>query len=196
MAAAKDSILKTRGADPQTVPYALSRCGRALLQFGRLQEGDSLLAKAEESLRKYRPGSGHLATLLDLRAAGLTDLGRYAEAQSLLDEASQIHANIHDEPIYINENLVTRSRLLLATGKPLEARKALDSFYMKEALPGTISLSWARGSLARAEVELASQRPERTADLAASVRVAVERSPARAYLLNYEVQAALTEGKG
>lgn len=166
------------------------------MQFGRLEDGDSLLAKAEESLRKYRPGSGHLATVLDLRAAGLTDLGRYAEAQSLLDEASQIHESIHDEPIYINENLLSRSRVLLATGKPAEASKVLDGFYTKEALPGTISLTWARGSLARADVELASQRPERTADLADSVRVAVERSPARAYLRNYEAQAALTEGKG
>ena len=39
MASAKDRILKTRGDDPQTVPWALNRYGRAMSQIGRLEEG-------------------------------------------------------------------------------------------------------------------------------------------------------------
>jgi tetratricopeptide (TPR) repeat protein len=195
MADAKERILKTRGDDPQTVPFALNRYGRGLLQVGRLEEGNEVLAQATRMLRKYRPGSGYLATALDLQANGLTDLGRYQEARALLDEAAQIHAGVHDEPVYVNDNLAARSRLLLATGKPAEAAKALEAFFIKDPAPGTISLTWVHGSLGRADAALAMQKPEPAVDLASRVRTAVERNPSRVYFKNYEAQAALAEGK-
>jgi tetratricopeptide (TPR) repeat protein len=196
MASAKDKILKTRPNDPQTVPYALNRYGRALLLFGRVEEGNEVLSQAAENLRKYRPGSGYLATVLDLQAPGLTELGRYQEAQTELDEAAKIHTDIHDDPIYINENLAARSQLLLATGRTSEAAKVLDGFFMQESPPGTISATWARASLARANIDLWDQKPQQAVELAARVRAAIERSPSRAYFKNYEAQAALAEGNG
>ncbi len=196
MASAKDKILKTRGADPQTVPWALNRYGRALLQVGRLEEGNEVLSEAVGNLRKYRPGSGYLATTLDLQATGLTELGHYQEARALLDEASQIHSNIHDEPVYVNENLAARSHLLLATGRTAEADKVLDGFFMKDPAPGALSLTWARGSLARADADLGGRKPEQAVELGSSVRSAVERSPSRVYFKNYEAQTALAEGNG
>ena len=192
---AKDRILKTRGADPQTVPWALNRYGRALSQVGRIEEGNEILSQAVEMLRKYRPGGGYLATLLDLQAMGLTEMGRYQDARAVLDEAARIHSSVHDEPIYVNENLAARSRLLLATERATDAAKVLDGFFIKDATPGTISLTWTRGSLARAEASLAGQDPERAIELASRVRSAVERSPSRVYFKNYEAQAALVEGK-
>src|SRR5262249_26337633 len=87
IASAKEAILRTRSFDPQTVPYALNRYGRALYRFGRLEESNQVLSQAAANLRKYRPGSGHLATILDLQAPVLTDLGRYKEAQAAIDEA-------------------------------------------------------------------------------------------------------------
>lgn len=196
MASAKDRILKTRGADPQTVPWALNRYGRALTEVGRVEEGNDILSQAANNLRKYRPGSGYLATVLDLQANGLTEMGRYAEARALLDEAAEIHRNIHDEPIYVNENLAARSHFLLASDKTAEAASVLDGFFMTGPATGTISLTWARGSLARADADLAGKRPEQAIELGYRVRTAVEQSPSRIYFKNLEAQAALLEGKG
>jgi len=170
---------------------------RAVLdRLGRLEEGDQALSQAAENLRKYRPGSGWLATVLDLQAPGLTDMGRYQEARTALDEASVIHANIHDDPIYINENLAARCHLLLATGRTAESETALDGFFIKDPAPGRMSLTWVRGELARANVDLAGQKAEHAVELASGVRAAVERSPSRVYFKAYEAEASLTEGKG
>ena len=196
IASAKDKILKARPDDPQTVPYALNRYGRALLQFGRVEEGNEVLSQAADNLRKHRPGSGHLAIVLDLQAPGLTELGRYQQARTLLDEATQIHSDIHDDPISINENLAARADLLLATGKPAEAAKTLNGFFMKDPTPNLFSVTWARGSIARANVDLGLQKPQEAVELASRVRAAIERSPSRAYFKNYEAQAALAEGQG
>jgi tetratricopeptide (TPR) repeat protein len=196
MADAKDRILTTRGIDPQTVPYALNRYGRALLQFGRVEEGNEVLSQAADYLRKYRPGGGYLATVLDLQAPGLIELGRYREALAAIEEAAQIHRSIHDDPIYVNDNLMARTDLLLATGKVADAAKVLDGFSMKEPTPGMLSLTWVRGLVARSSVELLGQRPQNAVDEASRVRKVIEQSPSRAYFKTYEAQAALAEGKG
>ncbi len=196
MADAKERILRTRGDDPQTVPFALNRYGRALVQAGRLEEGVAVLSQAVTNLRKYRPGSGYLAILLDLEAPGWTALGHYQEARAALDEAAQIHAGIHDEAIYVNENIAARSALLLATDRPADASKVLDGFVVKEPANGTISLTWVRASLARADADLAGPEPGQAVELASRVRGALQGSPSRAYFKTYEAQAALVEGKG
>lgn len=134
--------------------------------------------------------------MLDLQAPGLTELGRYQEAQAVLDEARKIHTDTHDDPIYINENLAARSQLLLATGKTLEAAKVLNNFFMQDPTPNLFSVTWARGSIARANVDLGLQKPQEAVELVSRVRAAIERSPSRAYFKNYEAQAALAEGKG
>jgi len=192
---AQQRILRTRGDDPQTVPFALNRYGRGLLEFGRLEEGNDVLAQAARMLRKYRPGSGYLATALDLQANALTDLGRYVEARAAIEEAARIHASVHDEPIYVNGNLAARSRLLLATGKADEASTVLNGFFIQDPAPNKISLTWVHASLARADVALALGKPEQALDPASRVRIAVERSPSRVYFKKFEAQAALAEGK-
>jgi serine/threonine protein kinase/tetratricopeptide (TPR) repeat protein len=196
MADAKDRILRTRAGDPQTVPWALNRYGRGLLQVGRTEEGIDALSHAEAVLRSVRAVSGYLASLLDLKATGLTDLGRYPEARVVLDEAAQIHAAVHDEPIYVNENLLARSQLLCASGEGADAEKVLQGFYTQNPLPGSISLTWVRGSLAHADLDLATQKPAQAVELVSAVRSAIERSPSRTYFRNYEARAALAEGKG
>jgi len=111
---ATERIVATRGEDPQTVPWALGRYGRALLEFGRPKDANDVLEQSILRLRAHRPGSGFLATALDFQARALVDLGRYSEAGAALDEASRIHEAIHDSPAYINENIVSHTRLLLA----------------------------------------------------------------------------------
>jgi serine/threonine protein kinase/tetratricopeptide (TPR) repeat protein len=196
MTDAKERILKTRANDPQTVPWALNRYGRGLLQVGKTEEGIEALSNAEEILRKVRARSGYLATVLDLKATGLTELGRYQEARALLDEAADIHRTVHDEPIYVNDNLIARSQLLCASGRAAEAESVLQEFFTQNPSSGRISVTWVRGSLARAEVYLSTQKPVQAVELASAVRLAIERSPSRVYFRNYEARAALAEGKG
>ena len=177
------------------MPWALNRYGRALFRAGRIEEGNDALEQAAHMLRQHRPGSGYLATVLDLQAGGLTAVGRYREAEALLKEAAQIHAHLRDSPIYVNENLAAASQLLLAEGKPREAERTLEVFKTIDGPPGTLSLTWTRWSLARSDAALAQENPAQSLELARRVRTAVEHSAARGYFQIEEGQAALLEGK-
>ena len=193
--AATERIAATRGDDPQTIPYAFQRYGRALLAFGEPEGASDALAKAIVSLRRHRPGTGHLATALDFQARALVEVGQYGEAEALLDEAARIHREIKDDPPYVNENIIGRIDLRIATGMPREASKELDNFAVQAASPGMLSESASEQALLRAEVDLALGSLQEAAQSAGRVIGYVEQSSSREYFAAFEARALTLKGK-
>lgn len=192
---ATERIVATRGEDPQTIPWALGRYGRALLEFGRPEDANDVIARSILSLRAHRPGSGFLATALDFQARALVDLGRYSEATAALDEASHIHEAIHDSPAYINENIVSRTWLLLATGKAAEAERGIQSFAAQNARPGGASETSMQASLLRADIALAIGSFSAAGESASRVIDELQHSASRNFFSAYEARAAVIKGK-
>ena len=186
---AAQRIVATRGDDPQTIPWALARYGRALLESGRLEDAHDALARAIASLRAHRPGSGYLATALDFQGRTLVGMRQYEEASAAIDEASAIHAAIHDSPVYFNENVVSRALLLLATGKPLEADSVVRHFTVLDPRPGGVSETSLQASLLRAQIALAAGNAAEATGLASRVLDDLQHNPMRNYFSPYADRA-------
>jgi len=193
--AATQRIVATRGDDPQTIPWALGRYGRALLEYGRPEDANAVIAQSIVSLRAHRPGSGYLATALDFQSRALIELGRYPDAGVALDEASHIHEAIHDAPAYINENTVSRALLLLATARATEAERVAEEFAVPEARPGGVSEASMQASLLRADIALATGAASVAAELASHVIDELQHNAGRNFFSPYEARATVMKGK-
>jgi len=192
---ATERIVATRADDPQTIPWALNRYGRALLEFGRTTLAEATLSRSITSLRAHRPGSGFLATALDFEGRALIGLGRTAAAATALDEASAIHAAIHDSPAYLNENIVSRVRLLLAMGAAAAAGRELAHFSTQPAAPGTVSESALQVLLLRGDVALARGAYDEAIAAASQALTGLQQSEARTAWVAFEAKAAALRGK-
>jgi serine/threonine-protein kinase len=191
---ANQILLRTRGADdPFFAPQVYLEYGRALANAGRWEEGLTYVSKAVENRRKNRPGTRYLAQMLFLQASVLIDLGRYAEAQRLLDEADLIAKKVNYPTAYMAAD--ERARLLVATGRPGEADSALDAFHPATPVAGALELDSLRVQVSRAENALARGDSQIAAPLAAKVLQQVSVNAARDYLKRLEARAALVEGE-
>ena len=191
---AKQILLRTRSADdPFYAPQVYLEYGRALANEGRWEEGLTYVEKAVENRRKNRPGTRFLAQMLELQANILLDMGRYAEAQGLMDEADAIAQKVKYPTPYIAVD--ERARLMIATGHAREADPALEAFHPVAALPGALDLDSLRIEISRAENALARGDAETAARLAAPVIQALSASTARDYLKSLEARASLVQGK-
>ncbi|MCC6145074.1 MAG: tetratricopeptide repeat protein, partial [Candidatus Hydrogenedentes bacterium] len=82
------------GSEPDAYPKLLSNLGVALQNTGRLYEAEKVLTKSLERRRKVLGPEHHdyALTLMNL-AMVKSDLGRYAEARSMFQEADQVFTN-------------------------------------------------------------------------------------------------------
>lgn len=191
---AKDIVLRTRGeADPFYAPQVFLEYGWALGGSGHLENGLAYIAKAVENRRKNRPGTQFLGRMLERQAAFLIELGRYAEAGKLIDEADVIANHVHAPASYLAVD--ARARLLIDTGRANEANLVLDSFHPAPAAEGTFSLDALKLALSKAELALALQDSDTAAHLAALADQQLTSSMARSYLKGLEARAALIEGR-
>jgi serine/threonine-protein kinase len=194
---AMELVLKTMGAeDPWYTPMIAELYGFSLARSGELEDGLHYLAQATTSYRKNRPESAYILSSLERQASVLVNVGRYSEAQNLLDEAAAIRNKLHDETTNLNGNVSVRSELLAALGKGGEAAEVLERFHIENVAAGQTSLTWVQASIAKAEADLAASNGYEAVNLAARVRDELERGPSHAYFKNYEAQAVLAEGKG
>ena len=191
---AKDILLRTRGADdPFYAPQVFLEYGWALANLGRPEDGLVYIAKAVENRRKNRPGTRFLAQMLNEQAVVLADLGRYAEATRLTDEATAIEKKVGAPLSYLKIDL--RARLLLAAGHTSEAAAALDALHPPVPQDGTLSLDAVKLQASKAEVALASGDAERAARLAAEVNNQISSDSVRDYLKSLRGRASLVEGR-
>lgn len=90
------------------------------------------------------------------RAAGLIELGQYAEAQALLaDAAIRLRELGRDQTPLANAQVALQTTLLLVTGHPDAASHAFTAFHVADATPGTVSRPQLEQQITRAEIRLA-----------------------------------------
>jgi serine/threonine-protein kinase len=191
---AKEILLRTRSADdPFYAPQVYLEYGRALANEGKWEEGLAYVEKAVENRRKNRPGTRFLAQMLELQANILLDMGRYQEAQGLMDEAGAIAEKVKYPTPYIAVD--ERARLMIATGHAKEADSALGAFHPAAPLPGALDLDLLRIEISRAEIALARGDAENAVRRAAPVIEELSGSTARDYMKALEARASLVEGR-
>ena len=198
MRSATELVVKTRGAgDNFHTPYAQSVYGRALVKFGRTEEGSRLLVQAIENRRKNRPGTRQLAQMLESQAAALIDLGRHADADIALNEAAGIRAKIGDTLAsgLLNAAVLTRADLFLASDRPEDARQLVTSLPPPSDDVDGISRTALDVALMTARTELARGQAAVAIETSAHARRQIEASRLRGFLAQYEARAALTEGQ-
>ncbi|HXJ86163.1 MAG TPA: protein kinase [Candidatus Binatia bacterium] len=191
---AQQILLRThRDDDPFFAPQVYLEYGRSLAHAGRWEEGLTYVEKAVKNRRKNRPGTRYLAQMLYLQASILTDMGHYAEAGRLLDEADAIAKKVNYPTPYIAAD--ERARLLIATGRNGEADSALDTFHPMAPPAGALELDSLKLLVSRAETALARGDAESASRLAEEVTQELAASTARDYLKWLEARAVLVQGR-
>jgi serine/threonine-protein kinase len=188
---------RTKGpGDAFHTAQALTAYGSRLAAYGQTEAGLALLSQATEIRRRAkRTGGRAYARGQELMALAEIELGHYPSAESLLDQASAVHARIGDtaESGMLDSALLARIELLLARRNAAEAAKVIRAI-RPPASDGQISVAWLDYSMAAGKVELAQARNQEASARMAAVRRLLQASALRGYLKNYEAQAALVEG--
>jgi serine/threonine-protein kinase len=193
---ARGILLRTRGVDdPFYAPQLHLTYGSALADVGLLEDGLTYISKAVENRRKNRPGTRFLGQMLEQQALVLIELGQYAEANRLVDEANLIAQQVNAPLTYVAA--IDRARLLIAAGRASDADAALDAFHppSSEAEAGALSRDALKLLTARAEVALARHDGEAARRLAAQVNQWLSGRAVRTYMKGIDARAALVEGQ-
>jgi eukaryotic-like serine/threonine-protein kinase len=194
---ARDLALKKLGPGEAFHSFwALSYSASALVESGKLEAGGEAISRAVEMVRGRGPPTENLANALTVEAVWATQLGRYQEAEKLLDEVAAIRARIRiSAQGRLNAVIAARAGMLTAMGRGDDALNVLDRFHMEVLDPGHPSRSWAQGLTAKAEAQLTRGQPAVALQLAKQVRDGIAGSESRKYLVLFEASAALIEGK-
>ena len=192
---AKQVCLKTKGAeDPFYTPQVLLQYGMALEANGRPEEALRSISEAVANRRRNRPGTRYLAQMIEDQALALIELGRYAEAEKLLNESQQIHTKVGNK-LDINY-LTPRLKLALAKGDLDDAAALLDRHF--GAIPDSVSLSGTFMSNLENRAELALLRNNGKLAIAIAHRMAeaIDSNHQQLYLGSWQIRAMLEEGEG
>jgi tetratricopeptide (TPR) repeat protein len=187
-----------RGARAASIRPARTwlRYGRALVMYGRLEEGMAILQNALDRQPDFIPTAEFTAELLDAKASGSMDMGRYAEAERLIADAADAHKQIGEFfTIYENPNVTLRTRRLMDMGRIDEASTAFRAYVTGAPDAGELSRPRIEPIIVRAELSLAQGAAAAAKDLAGQVLNLVARSNGRKYLTGWEMQASLVSGK-
>jgi eukaryotic-like serine/threonine-protein kinase len=187
-----------RGARAASIRPARTwlRYGRALVMYGRLEEGMAILQNALDRQPDFIPTAEFTAELLDAKASGSMDMGRYAEAERLIADAAAAHKQIGEFfTIYENPNVTLRTRWLMDMGRIDEASTAFRAYMTGAPDAGELSRSRVEPIIVRAELSLTQGAAAAAKDLAGQVLNLVARSNGRKYLTGWEMQASLVSGK-
>jgi tetratricopeptide (TPR) repeat protein len=188
--------LSRQGITTSLLSSGVISYGAALIQYGRFEKGLDLLGQAEAMRANLPPALQQLRIqLFEERGAGFIEEGRYAEAESLFNEAAKTLRELNREhtPLY-NRNLLLLAHLLSVTGRNVEALKTLQDYKVFSA-PGRVSRSALEELITRAEISVAAGDFRSGRELAALARAEIASSPNRPYLALWEARAALAEGR-
>jgi serine/threonine-protein kinase len=198
--ATEELAVHTKGPDELFhTPMVRRGYGVSLIEYGRVEDGLVLLGKSIDVPRRLqRSQTRAFANRLEVAVVGEVELGHYQRASAMLEEASAIRTRLGDKPAsgQLNDAALARAGLLVATGKADEAAQALQEFSMGPVVSSKISYAWLDVTLARAEVDVARNRPDMAIEQAREVRRRTEGSGLGTYFKRREAQAALLEGKG
>jgi len=195
---AKQLALKIRGVnDSFHTPMALVEHGYEQARFGLPEDGLVDMQAAIVTYRGSRPGATYLAAMLTDASVALVEMGRFSEARTYLDEATEIkvrsgldtHAPIH--------NFITsvRIRIALAEGEIETASSLVQEMFVDPDETLGISLTMTEQSLLIAEIDAAAGRSASAIELARRVRDKIEKNHLSEYLAFYQLRADTIEGQ-
>jgi len=191
---ARQILLRTRGEDdPFYAPQVFLVYGGALADAGRLEEGLAYTEKAVTNRRKNRPGTQYLGKMLEQEAWELIQLGRYGEAERLVEEAGAIAAKVGAPQSYLGAR--DRAWLLADAGRSADAEAALKQFHPALLQGGATSLDSLRLGATEAETAFASGDAEAALRSAEQVNGVLSNSAGRAYMKGTEARATLIMGQ-
>jgi eukaryotic-like serine/threonine-protein kinase len=191
------SLRRAAAGDTSTFPsFAMYRYARALILYGRFEEGLATLQTIDEMRRHLETRADLKASLLERRAEGLLRLGHYGDAERLLDEASSIRTRVGQEHTsHFNANALLRTQVLMFRGEFSAARQALLAFSPEQSAPGTVSRERLDLLVARSELDLADGRSESALATATETLALIAASPTRQYQTLWEARGALVAGR-
>jgi serine/threonine-protein kinase len=176
--------------------YAMYRYARALIIYGRFEEGLATLQAIDGMRRHLETRADLQASLLERRAEGLLRLGHYADAGRFLDEASGFRQRVGQEHTsHFNANTLLRAQTLMFRGEFGAARQALLAFSLEPTAPGTVSRERLDLLVARSELDLADGRSESALATAKETLALIAASPTRQYQTLWEARGTLVAGR-
>jgi len=184
---------------PHITGVVLRLNGASLIAEGALEDAAHALADDVETTRRAYPASVRLADALRVHGQLFTALGRYAEAESALDEALAVRKSALGAAApanAFNAFVLEAARLRLARGEPAAALEMLDRV-ADVPVSGEAPL-WRDATSARILHAQALLQLGRAADAESAARAALDdivRSPLREYLPRLEADAALRLGE-
>lgn len=191
---AKDACLKSKGPDdPFYTPQMLLQYGMALEAYGRPEDGLRDVVAAVANRRRNRPGTRYLAQMIENQALVLAELGRYQEAERLVEEAAGIRAKVGFK-IDIN-HMSARFKLYLLRGSAEEASGLIESFYGPVPDSTKITPKLLRNVEARAEVALARGDGKTAISMAQRLSGIIHSNHAETYLKTWLILGELAEGE-
>jgi serine/threonine-protein kinase len=164
-----------------------------------VEEGLVLLAKSIDVPRRAkRSGTRAFANRVEVAVVGEIELGHYQRASAMLEEASSIRTRLGDTAAsgQLNDALLGRARLLLATGRAEEASQTLRAIPVRPEANWELTYPWFSISVAQADVDLEQNRLQEAILKARQVQRQIKESGLLAYLKRWMARAALEEGKG
>jgi len=184
---------------PQITGLVRRLNGASLIAEGALEDAAHALADDVETTRRAYPASVRLADALRVHGQLFTALGRYAEAESALDEALAVRKSALGAAApanAFNAFVLESARLHLARGEPAAALEMLDRIADVPA-SGEAPL-WRDATSARILRAQTLLQLGRAADAESAARAALDevvRSPLRERLPRLEADAALRLGE-
>jgi tetratricopeptide (TPR) repeat protein len=167
-----------------------------LIAYGRVEAGLDVLQQVPPMQRPGEPWRDIHALWCTQRAAGLIELGQYAEAQALLAEAAiRLRELGRDQTPLANAQVALQTTLLLVTGHPDAASHAFTAFHVADATPGTVSRPQLEQQITRAEIRLAQGDSARALALASEAHAQITANALRPALALLERRAALAAGQ-
>ena len=173
--------------------------GVSLIEYGRVEEGLAQLNQSIEVPRRAkRSGTRGFANRIEVATIGEIELGHYQRAAAMLEEAASVRSRLGDTAPsgQLNDALLARARLLLATGKAEEASQVLRAIPAQAGANGQLTYPWLGVSVGQADADLERNRPQDAILLAREVQRRIHESGLRPYFKGWTAQAALEEGKG
>jgi tetratricopeptide (TPR) repeat protein len=191
-------IESLRGARAASIRPARTRLryGRVLVKYGRLEEGMAILEHALDQQPDFSPTAEFTAELLDAKAAGSMEMGRYAEADVFIADAAAAHKRAGEFfTVYENPNALLRTHWLMDAGRIDEASTAFRAYLTGDADSGELSSSRIEPIIVRAELSLARGDSAAALETAGQVLTLAAHSDQRQYLTGWEMQASLISGR-
>jgi serine/threonine-protein kinase len=188
--------LAAAGDTSSNPPAAVLSYGRTLMAYGRVEAGLEVLQQVPAMRRQRELLPDIQASWCIQRAAGLIELGQYAEAQALLTEAAtRLRELGRDQTPLAHAQVALQTALLLVTGRHDEASHTFEAFHVAGAPPDTVFRPQVGQQTTRAEIRLVQGDSAAALALASEAHEQITTSALRPSLTLLERRAALVMGQ-